>query len=147
MNSQLIINGRKHMNKNKTSTFPIPPDPRQKKNTPVNVNTPFLLCLQAKTLRLKRAELSKFMQILFSPSSFDFLRFRYLWTYSKLNSSDYGICSAKKVPQSFLALKQSIHIGMLLKIKRSVWFFLWLCDLIKVFRTFYDWATITNLNS
>lgn len=92
------------MNKN-TSTFPILPDPRQKKNTPVNVNSPFLLCLQAKTLRLKRAELSKFMQRLF-PSSFDFLRFRYLLTYSKLNSS-YSICSAKKVPGSFLELKSS----------------------------------------
>lgn len=91
------------MNKN-TSAFPILPDPRQKKNTPVNVNTPFFLCLQAKTLRLKRAELSKFMQRLF-PSSFDFLRFRYLLTYSKLNSS-YSICSAKKYLEVF---KNSSH--------------------------------------
>lgn len=105
------------MNKN-TSTFPILPDPRQKKNTPVNVNSPFLLCLQAKTLRLKRAELSKFMQRLF-PSSFDFLRFRYLLTYSKLNSS-YSICSAKKSTWKF-SRAQVIKTDkrVLLEIKKS----------------------------
>ncbi len=32
----------------------------------------------------------------FFPSSLEFLRFRYLLTWSKLQTSDYGICSAKK---------------------------------------------------
>lgn len=60
-------NWKKAHEQKQNINVPNSPDPRQKKNTPVNVNTPFLLCLQAKTLRLKRAELSKFMQILFFP--------------------------------------------------------------------------------
>jgi len=66
-NSQLIINGRKHMNKNKTSTILIPPDPSQKKNTPVNVNTPFLLCLQAKTQDSKGLSLANSYRYFFPP--------------------------------------------------------------------------------